>query len=73
MDNRSEVRDFLTTRRSRISPADAGVADDGTMRRVPGLRRREVAELAGVSIEYYTRLKRGNLAGGISRPASPPQ
>jgi transcriptional regulator with XRE-family HTH domain len=63
MDNRSEVRDFLTTRRARITPAEAGVVDDGTMRRVPGLRRREVAELAGVSIEYYTRLERGNLAG----------
>lgn len=63
MDNRSEVRDFLTSRRSRLTPAQAGVADDGTVRRVPGLRRREVAELAGVSIEYYTRLERGNLAG----------
>lgn len=63
MDNRTEVRDFLVTRRARISPAEAGVPDDGTLRRVPGLRRREVAELAGVSIEYYIRLERGNLAG----------
>ena len=63
MDNRSDVRDFLTTRRARLSPAEAGVADDGTLRRVPGLRRREVADLAGVSIEYYTRLERGQLAG----------
>lgn len=62
MDNRSEIRDFLTTRRARLRPAEAGVADDGTLRRVPGLRRREVADLAGASIEYYTRLERGNLA-----------
>jgi hypothetical protein len=45
MDNRSEVRDFLITRRARISPTEAGVPDDGTVRRIPGLRRREVAEL----------------------------
>jgi len=63
VDNRTEVRDFLTTRRARISPAEAGVVDDGGLRRVQGLRRREVAELAGVSIEYYTRLERGNLSG----------
>lgn len=63
MDNRGEVRDFLVTRRARISPADVGLPDDGTQRRVPGLRRREVADLAGVSIEYYTRLERGNLKG----------
>lgn len=63
MDNRSEVRDFLVTRRARISPADVGLPEDGTLRRVPGLRRREVADLAGVSIEYYIRLERGNLTG----------
>ena len=63
MDNRTEVRDFLVSRRARLTPADAGVVDDGGLRRVPGLRRREVAVLAGVSIEYYTRLERGNLAG----------
>jgi len=63
MDNRSEVRDFLISRRARLTPADAGVMDAGGLRRVPGLRRREIADLAGVSIEYYTRLERGNLAG----------
>lgn len=63
VDNRSEVRDFLVTRRARISPADVGLPDDGTLRRVPGLRRREVADLSGVSIEYYIRLERGNLKG----------
>lgn len=63
MDNRAEVRDFLVTRRGRISLTEAGLSSDGTLRRVPGLRRREVAELAGVSIEYYIRLERGNLRG----------
>lgn len=63
MDNRSEVRDFLTTRRARISPDDVGLPDRGGVRRVPGLRRGEVADLAGMSIEYYTRLERGNLTG----------
>jgi transcriptional regulator with XRE-family HTH domain len=63
VDHKDEVRDFLTSRRARLTPAEAGVRDDGTPRRVAGLRRREVAELAGVSIEYYTRLERGSLAG----------
>ena len=63
MDNGNEVRDFLVSRRARITPAQAGVVNDGSLRRVPGLRRREVAVLAGVSIEYYTRLERGNLSG----------
>jgi transcriptional regulator with XRE-family HTH domain len=62
MDNRTEVRDFLTSRRARLSPEQAGLARYGA-RRVPGLRRGEVAQLAGVSIEYYTRLERGNLSG----------
>jgi transcriptional regulator with XRE-family HTH domain len=60
MDNRTEVRDFLASRRARISPDQAGLISYGA-RRVPGLRRAEVAQLAGVSIEYYTRLERGNL------------
>ena len=64
MDNRAEVRAFLTSRRSRLSPDQAGLSSFGA-RRVPGLRRAEVAQLAGVSIEYYTRLERGNL-GGVS-------
>lgn len=62
MDNRSEVRAFLTTRRAKVSPEQAGIPVYGH-RRVAGLRRGEVAALAGVSVEYYTRLERGNLAG----------
>jgi hypothetical protein len=62
MDNRTEVRDFLASRRARISPDQAGLISYGA-RRVPGLRQAEVAQLAGVSIEYYTRLERGNLLG----------
>ena len=62
MDNRTEVRDFLTSRRARLSAEQAGLTSHGP-RRVPGLRRSEVAQLAGVSVEYYTRLERGNLAG----------
>ena len=62
MDNRAEVRDFLATRRARLSPEQAGVVSAGGQRRVPGLRRDEVARLAGVSF-YYTRLERGNLGG----------
>ncbi len=62
MDHRSEIRDFLTSRRAKITPGQAGLTSYGT-RRVPGLRRAEVAQLAGVSIEYYSRLERGNLTG----------
>ncbi|MEV6350227.1 helix-turn-helix transcriptional regulator [Actinoplanes sp. NPDC051851] len=62
MDTRSEIRDFLTARRARITPEQAGLPAYGT-RRVAGLRRGEVAMLAGVSVEYYTRLERGNLSG----------
>jgi transcriptional regulator with XRE-family HTH domain len=62
MDNRAEVREFLTTRRAKLNPDDVGLPDVG-QRRVPGLRRGEVAALAGVSIEYYSRLERGSLAG----------
>jgi transcriptional regulator with XRE-family HTH domain len=58
-----EVRDFLATRRAKITPAQAGVPLYGRRRRVPGLRREEVAQLAGVSTDYYTRLEKGNLAG----------
>lgn len=61
--HRSEVREFLTSRRARLSPQQAGLAAFGNNRRVPGLRREEVATLAGVSIVYYTRLERGNLTG----------
>jgi transcriptional regulator with XRE-family HTH domain len=62
VDTRSEVRDFLTSRRGRITPEQAGVTTFG-QRRVPGLRREEVATLAGVSVDYYNRLERGNLGG----------
>ncbi|WSQ14748.1 helix-turn-helix transcriptional regulator [Streptomyces sp. NBC_01231] len=62
MDNRSEVREFLTSRRANITPQQAGLPAAG-QRRVKGLRREEVAMLAGVSAEYYARLERGNLSG----------
>ncbi|MEU2975109.1 helix-turn-helix transcriptional regulator [Nocardiopsis alba] len=62
MDNRAEVREFLTTRRARVTPEQAGLPA-GTNRRVEGLRRSEVATLAGVSVEYYTRLERGRISG----------
>lgn len=65
MDTRNEVREFLTTRRARITPEQVGLPQFGGRRRVQGLRREEVALLAGVSIDYYTRLERGNL-GGVS-------
>jgi transcriptional regulator with XRE-family HTH domain len=67
VDNRAEVRDFLKSRRARITPEAAGLPTYGEQRRVPGLRRTEVAQLAGMSVEYYTRLERGNLAG-VSEP-----
>jgi transcriptional regulator with XRE-family HTH domain len=62
MDQRSQIREFLTSRRARISPQQAGLPSYGT-RRVPGLRRAEVAQLAGMSVEYYSRLERGDLSG----------
>jgi transcriptional regulator with XRE-family HTH domain len=63
MDTRSETREFLTSRRAKITPEQAGLRTFGSTRRVPGLRREEVALLAGVSVDYYTRLERGNLSG----------
>ena len=62
-DIRGEVREFLTTRRAKITPERAGLPSYGGRRRVAGLRRDEVALLAGISIEYYTRLERGNIRG----------
>ena len=59
---RNDVREFLTSRRAKITPQQAGLPA-GRNRRVPGLRRTEVASLAGMSVEYYSRLERGNLAG----------
>ncbi|MET8088136.1 helix-turn-helix transcriptional regulator [Micromonospora sp. NPDC005237] len=63
MDNREEIREFLASRRARMTPQQAGLPLFGGSRRVPGLRRAEVALLAGVSPDYYTRLERGNLSG----------
>jgi transcriptional regulator with XRE-family HTH domain len=62
VDNRVEVREFLTSRRAKITPERAGLPTAG-QRRVPGLRRSEVAALAGMSVEYYAKLERGSLAG----------
>jgi transcriptional regulator with XRE-family HTH domain len=63
MDRSSEIREFLSTRRARITPEQAGLAPHGGARRVPGLRREEVAQLAGVSVDYYVRLERGRTQG----------
>lgn len=62
-DSRREVSDFLASRRAKLTPRQAGLPDYGGRRRVPGLRREEVALLAGVSPGYYVKLERGNLAG----------
>jgi len=63
MDQRDEAREFLASRRARLSPTDVGLPPSIGRRRVPGLRRDEVAALAGLSSEYYAHLERGNLAG----------
>jgi transcriptional regulator with XRE-family HTH domain len=63
VDTRSEIREFLTSRRAKITPDQAGLPVYGDNRRVPGLRREEVALLAGVSVDYYTRIERGNMRG----------
>ena len=63
MDNRSDIRDFLASRRARITPEQAGLLPGGGRRRVPGLRREEVAVLAGVSTDWYIRLEKGHIAG----------
>ncbi len=62
MDTKSEIREFLTSRRGRVTPEQAGLPSYG-QRRVPGLRREEVAVLAGVSVPYYIRLERGDMSG----------
>ena len=62
MDTKNEIREFLTSRRGRVTPEQAGLPSYGA-RRVPGLRREEVAVLAGVSVPYYTRLERGDMNG----------
>ena len=63
IDLRAEIREFLTSRRARITPEQAGLPAYGGNRRVKGLRREEVALLAGVSVDYYVRIERGTLAG----------
>src|SRR4051812_8092946 len=62
VETKKEIREFLTSRRARITPEQVGLASYGS-RRVPGLRREEVAVLAGVSVPYYTRLERGDMSG----------
>ncbi|WP_425839898.1 helix-turn-helix transcriptional regulator [Streptomyces fractus] len=63
MGTKSDIRDFLVSRRGKIRPQEAGLPVYGGSRRVPGLRREEVAMLAGVSVDYYGRLERGDLNG----------
>jgi transcriptional regulator with XRE-family HTH domain len=64
VDRRSEIRDFLVSRRAKVTPEQAGLYVSGDdKRRVPGLRREEVSELAGVSVDYYTQLERGDADG----------
>jgi transcriptional regulator with XRE-family HTH domain len=63
MDDRTEIKEFLASRRARITPEQAGLPAYGGNRRVKGLRREEVALLAGVSVDYYVRLERGHLSG----------
>ena len=62
VDNQNEVREFLATRRARLTPERAGIIGGGR-RRVAGLRREEVAMLGGMSVDYYARMERGNLSG----------
>ena len=63
MSTETEIREFLTTRRAKLTPERAGLPTFGRQRRVAGLRREEVALLAGISVEYYTRMERGNARG----------
>lgn len=65
VDTRGEVREFLVSRRARLGPEQAGLTS-GANRRVPGLRRSEVAMLAGLSVEYYAKIERGGIAGASS-------
>jgi transcriptional regulator with XRE-family HTH domain len=63
VDNRADIRDFLATRRAKLTPEEVGLPAGGGRRRVPGLRREEVAVLAGVSTDWYTRLEKGHISG----------
>lgn len=62
MDQRNEVGEFLRSRRNRVTPEQAGIIGGGR-RRVPGLRREEVAALANISVDYYAKMERGDLRG----------
>ena len=67
-DSRTELSEFLRSRRARLQPEDLGLITYGGRRRVPGLRREELAQLAGVSVDYYVRLEQGrltNVSGSI--------
>src|SRR5580765_7084046 len=63
VDNRAEIRQFLVSRRAKVTPEQVGLPAGGGKRRVPGLRREEVAVLAGVSTDWYTRLEKGHING----------
>src|SRR5438067_7474353 len=63
VDTRNDIREFLTSRRARITPEQSGLPAYGGRRRVSGLRREEVALLAGISVEYYVQLERGSVRG----------
>src|SRR4051794_41435373 len=62
VDPAQDITEFLTSRRAKVTPEQVGLPTYGP-RRVKGLRREEVASLAGVSVEYYKRLERGNASG----------
>jgi transcriptional regulator with XRE-family HTH domain len=62
VDEANELSQFLTSRRAKVTPEQVGLRTFGR-RQVQGLRREEVASLAGISVEYYKRLERGNAAG----------
>jgi transcriptional regulator with XRE-family HTH domain len=63
VDNRAEIREFLASRRAKVTPEQVGLPAGGGKRRVPGLRREEVAVLAGVSTDWYTKLEKGHING----------
>ncbi|MGW0251618.1 helix-turn-helix transcriptional regulator [Nocardia goodfellowii] len=63
MNGPGPLGDFLRARRARLEPEDVGLRETGTRRRVRGLRREELAQLAGVSVSYYTRLEQGTSRG----------
>jgi transcriptional regulator with XRE-family HTH domain len=62
----ARLGEFLKARRAELSPRDVGLPDTGVLRRVPGLRREEVAQLAAISVDYYTRLEQGRFAASAS-------